>query len=1411
MRTNNLNNQLKNTEQYSKQSINSIMRALKELRTELNKSGQYNKSNAVKDFSKNFFKEEGKQNISDKAESINKSLSKIGNQEVSDKWINSFKKAINTAENEASKVEKIGDRVVTGLNKAFSLAVIAYGVRKLASGIGNIANEYISLVETNNLFQVSMKAVTDEYGNVDMASSTYYQKALNFQNEMSEKLGANKKELENYQSIYMNMFSGQGISNDISYMLSESLTKAGYDLASLYNKDISTTMENLQSGISGQPEGLRKNFGIDISEGTLNGILDNLGIERSIDQLSYAEKEVARYIAILQQAGNAQGDFARTIDSPSNQLKILSNQFAELKQVAGSFVVNWFGGLITYVNAVIMAVKEVLTYFATLFGYDLDFGGGTLTDTSNTIGDIGTGLSDASGKAKELKKQLMGFDEINNIDKPSSSSGGGSGGASGAGIDSKLLDALKEWDNKMESIQGKAQKLRDSMLEWLGFERDDDGTWKLKEGYTNFEKIKECVTAIGIAMGTWTVAKAVTNVLDKLGILSTTQAYRLTFGLTLALTGIYLAYQGISHLINGDIDLFSILETALGTASGVFGIASILRATKLGKNLSLGQSITIGFGIMLTLEGLVASYKGVKKAISGDATLGDLLALGGGTVATGFGIATIIKQIGLGKALYWKEAITIGLSISFAITGLEGIYTVFKEIEEGTKTLDGSLLEIGVSAGTTTASFAVLGAQIGGLKGAIIGGTIGAVATLGSAIIGTYNSSSKYHEEVESLKKSVSELSDEIKENTKEYENNKKSIEGNLEDRIAELGTYDMLTNELGRYLDSNGKVIAGNEKRVDYILGELSEALGVELSRNGDLITKNGEVITSYSNLQNEISKTISKLKEEAETEALQELYSEAIKQKIKDQNDLNKAIEKETEAYNTLQDVRESGASEWSKDYRDAKDALEEATEAVNILRENVENDTKDIANYSAQLSQNVIDSTNSMSLQMVEQGQVLESQMQNIVKTNWQNWEEIYNQANTTTQELMLAQSTTISTWSPQLQEKWADMAIKSKEQFVQGIKDVDGETASKILSSIEVTEQNKPALVEAWKELATESKDKFNEAFDSLDTDTQNIIIGSITTTENLTPQMKMKWFKLAQSSKEDYEREISKVDKSTKTAIETAIKEINNLSPTEQKTLEDTAKQSVKKYDAHINQIQNKTEEAMNKTTGSINRNQSVQNSMGTLGSNARISFSNNLGDGSSSSTNFLLGFTRVINSGGTAGPVGIFSSVSSLAGKIVAKFNKGLGNASPSKKTKQSALYFMQGFQNQIKKSTPDAIFEISNLANEMSSTFEDGLSISKTLEGLQQEISVPIKDTSIDATSYVNYGAISGNITTQSQVQVNDSIIKGIATAVASAVKDINVNIEAKTEEGVIVKKATEGIKDFVRQTGELPFPVPI
>ena len=481
---------------------------------------------------------------------------------------------------------------IKALKKALNFGGAYLAIKRVGGAMWNLAQANVDMIEANNLFEVSMGKVVDEYGNLDESASEYYIKAMQFQDKMNEKLATNKAELKQYQAMYFSMLKSQGINKDASYFMSENLTKAGYDIASLYNLSVEDAMNKLKSGLSGQVESLRK-IGIDVSESALAKVLNQVGIERSVQQLSYAEKEVARYIAILEQAGQAQGDFAKTFEQPANQIRVLKNQFIELKQVAGAFIVNTFGGVLVWLNAIIMTIKAVLKAFASLFGWDLNSGGADLSESIG-IDNVSTGLGNASKKAKELKKQLMGFDEINNIDKPNNSSGGGIGGVP-TGVDDKLLKNLKEWDNRMDSISGKAQEISDRMMRWLGFERDDDGGWKLKEGYQNIEKIFDLLKLFA---GLFIFTKAV-GIISKLGTAFKT-AGTIIKGIGTAIAGSKLVFAiqavagGAATIGEGFAYAFpwvAKIGGAFGTLAGALGISATALAGIVGAVVALAGVI----------------------------------------------------------------------------------------------------------------------------------------------------------------------------------------------------------------------------------------------------------------------------------------------------------------------------------------------------------------------------------------------------------------------------------------------------------------------------------------------------------------------------------------------------------------------------------------------------------------------------------------------------------------------------------------------------------------------------------------------------------------------------------------------------------------------------------------------------
>ena len=875
------------------------------------------------------------------------------------------------------------------LRKAVNFSAIYVGAKKIWNYAKGISSDYIDMVETSNLFEVSMGKVVDQYGKVDEAQSEYYNKAIKFQNDMNESLLTNRAEMEKYQAMYFSMLKSQNINKNKSYFMSENLTKAGYDIASLYNLDVSDAMNKLKSGLAGQVESLRK-IGIDVSESALQNVLNEAGIDKKVQQLSYAEKEIVRYNAIMQQASQAQGDFVKTMDNSANQIKMFKNQLAELRQVAGAFIVNTFGGIITYATAVIMVVKEILKAFANLFGYDLNTSGTTgLSGISDTVGDIGTGLGNATKKAKEFKKQIMSFDEIHNIEAPTSSGGSsGSGGGSNYGIDSRLLDNLKNWDNKMEGIKSKAAEIRDRMLEWLGFKRDDKGGWKLGEGYTNFEKILDVVKTIGLAILTWKVSSAITNLFSKLGILSGAQAFQWAFGLTLSLTGIYLMYKGIKHLLDGNVDIFSILETALGGAMVTFGIASILKGTI--KSISFGNALKMGFGLILALTGIFLEYNSIKTMLTGDISLG-----------------TILKATG--------NALLIGL----------GVWLLTGNVTAGLLTGAGVIaLNFGIEVGVAIAKF--------------------------------INGSDKVTEVAEDLTEKLKNLNEEIDNNNTAYKNSIKSIENTYKAHKTEMEYAKRLTKQLDGLIDSNGKVKKGTEERVDFILGELSKALGTEIKRNGDVITQNGKVVKSYQDLQKDIEKTIKSLEKEARTQAIKEKYTESIKAQIESEKDLQKTKEELATATLKYDELMAKGYSKWTLTHdKNCKQIIQNYIDTNTAHKKALDNHAEicqDMTYYYVEMLKNTSNSTK---------------------KTN----EEVTNS-------------------SKKAKEQLTSISKDTKKAFNNGLNGIDKDAKTRVQEAIDAIRSKGTSAGNASKSVANLIKEKFNLDPEKAKTSGANFIQGFI---------------------------------------------------------------------------------------------------------------------------------------------------------------------------------------------------------------------------------------------------------------------------------------------------------------------------
>lgn len=209
-----------------------------------------------------------------------------------------------------TKLKSVGNSL-TSAGKTLSTAVTLPIL-----GIGTAATKMaMDAVESENLFEVAMGAVADD--------------ARKWSEETSKALGLNSYNVRKNMATYNAMLTSMGLSTDESLKMSEGLTQLSYDMASFYNLKPEEAFEKLKSGISGEAEPL-KALGILVNDTTIKTYAYANGIAKQGEALTESQKVQARYGAILEATKNAQGDLARTMDSPTNKLRIMQEQAQQL-------------------------------------------------------------------------------------------------------------------------------------------------------------------------------------------------------------------------------------------------------------------------------------------------------------------------------------------------------------------------------------------------------------------------------------------------------------------------------------------------------------------------------------------------------------------------------------------------------------------------------------------------------------------------------------------------------------------------------------------------------------------------------------------------------------------------------------------------------------------------------------------------------------------------------------------------------------------------------------------------------------------------------------------------------------------------------------------------------------------------
>ena len=547
-----------------------------------------------------------------------------------------------------------------------STGINLYVLQRAASIMSDWVKESNDYVENLNLFTVAM--------------GEYAAEAKAYAEEVQAAMGIDPSEWMRNQGVFMQMASGFGVATDSAALISKNLTQLGYDISSFYNISIEDAMQKLQSGFAGEIEPLRRlGYAIDIA--SLKQVALNHGITESVNAMSQAEKSQLRYVAIMEQSTNSMGDMARTIQTPANAVRILNQQITQLSRALGNMLIPILQQIIPWVQAFVLVLTDAAQAIANFLGFTLptiDYSG--LDGVSVGASSAEDALTGAGEAAKEMKRQLLGIDELNII-APNASAGGAGAGAS-AGSDLGL--DLPEYD----------------FLQGLESQTDE---YKKK-----LESILKVVLAIGAAFAAWKIATGIANGI--VGIKTGLNGIKAAIGLV-AGSGAWAVIQSVLNWIAGAIAAIVIQFNAAG--GGAAGLLSVIK-------LIAGALATPATVIALIAAQLVNLWTGSEKFRKGIERIGEVIqgvftvvgdVLGGiftvlGDIAEGFinllpdpvkdlivgAIETIKDWIGQLDLGFGDLAITIaGVAFLFVPGGqvLGVILLAFEAITVGIRALGG--------------------------------------------------------------------------------------------------------------------------------------------------------------------------------------------------------------------------------------------------------------------------------------------------------------------------------------------------------------------------------------------------------------------------------------------------------------------------------------------------------------------------------------------------------------------------------------------------------------------------------------------------------------------------------------------------------------------------------------------------
>ena len=604
----------------------------------------------------------------------------------------------------------------------------------------------------------------------------------------------------------------------------------------------------------------------------------------------------------------------------------------------------------------------------------------------------------------------------------------------------------------------------------------------------------------------------------------------------------------------------------------------------------------------------------------------------------------ILKNIALVAA--------IGPFVKIAGTLTKGIGKVTKGLGTFSKSIVLAKNGIGDATGSAATLAKVIQSLISpiGLLVTAIGGAlaIGAIA-------------SNYMTEEE---QQIKDLSDEIKKQTEARKELAKERQIELESSLREVDNVERLTHELSNLVDVNGKVKEGYEGRVDFILGELNNAMGTEYKVVDGIIEK-------YDELSDSIDLLIAKKKASIILESQEGDYEDAIKNIDEYTSKLTEAQQKVTEAqesYNAALKEYESSAGLPERDRFLLKESLDRNKESLDTATEGLKSAQ---ANYNSAINAINTYETNSLRIQSdnIEDYKDIIETTTRVIDENGKISSKLF------TQELQNQITQTKS-----MKQQYATR-IKDADDYEKQVLDSNRRTYQESLNNLITTlrdqtsaiNENSPDVVNAWKSMASSSREQYQATLNSLPDDVRNVVIQMTGVTYDNTIAVASAWANMAAVSESEFTSKISNLPEDMQNQLLSLVKIINSNGGT----------------------ITQEVEVLANNIISTLNK----QGEAEVAGINVAIGYGQGLADEQA--------FQQAL------------SNARNLAGSALGAMRAALDEHSPSKKAEQIGAYVPEGFVLGIKKGQSKAVKSVEDMSQELA----DALSWSDPLNKIDSSI----------------------------------------------------------------------------------------